>query len=226
MEAALVGAKQIGFTVLSISLSLIAVFIPLLFMEGVMGRLLREFSLTLIFAIVISTVVSLTVTPMICAWLDLRTRKKPPSRFDRIVEGALDKVVDLYARSLRPVVDHPVGDPNRHRRHDRLDGASLRDHPQGHSAPRRHRPDQWNDRSVCGCVVRRNGSDCKSRRRTSSLADPDVVNVGSFIGATSFIAATNQGRLFCRLSRRMSGKSSKFEVIASLRGTIRENSRA
>ena len=59
--------SQIGFTVISISVSLVAAFIPLLFMDGVVGRLLREFSVTLVFAIVVSTVVSLTVTPMICA---------------------------------------------------------------------------------------------------------------------------------------------------------------
>ena len=67
LQAALEGARQIGFTVLSISLSLIAAFTPLIFMDGLVGRLLREFSLTLTFAIVVSTVVSLTVTPMICA---------------------------------------------------------------------------------------------------------------------------------------------------------------
>src|SRR6476661_1729408 len=66
-QAALEGARQIGFTVLSISLSLIAAFTPLIFMDGIIGRLLREFSLTLTFAIVVSTVVSLTITPMICA---------------------------------------------------------------------------------------------------------------------------------------------------------------
>ena len=67
MRAALEGARQIGFTVVSISVSLVAAFIPLLFMDGVVGRLLREFSVTLVFAIAVSTVVSLTVTPMICA---------------------------------------------------------------------------------------------------------------------------------------------------------------
>jgi multidrug efflux pump len=67
--AALEGAKQIGFTVLSISLSLIAAFTPLIFMDGIVGRLLREFSLTLTFAIVVSTVVSLTVTPVLAYYL-------------------------------------------------------------------------------------------------------------------------------------------------------------
>ena len=67
LRAAIEGARQIGFTVISISISLVAAFIPLLFMGGVVGRLFREFSLTLTFAIAISTVVSLTLTPMICA---------------------------------------------------------------------------------------------------------------------------------------------------------------
>ena len=67
LRAAIEGARQIGFTVISISISLVAAFIPLLFMGGIVGRLFREFSVTLAFAIAISTVVSLTVTPMICA---------------------------------------------------------------------------------------------------------------------------------------------------------------
>ena len=67
MQASLVGARQIGFTVISISVSLIAAFIPVLFMGGVAGRMLREFSVTLVVAIAISVVVSLSVTPMICA---------------------------------------------------------------------------------------------------------------------------------------------------------------
>ncbi|MFX6334967.1 efflux RND transporter permease subunit, partial [Acinetobacter baumannii] len=67
MQAAIVGARQIGFTVVSISISLIAAFIPLLFMQGVIGRLFSEFAWTMVFAIAVSAVVSLTVTPMIVA---------------------------------------------------------------------------------------------------------------------------------------------------------------
>ncbi len=69
MKAALLGAKEVGFTVLSISVSLVAVFIPLLFMEGQVGRLFREFAITLSAAVLISLVISLTTTPMMCAWL-------------------------------------------------------------------------------------------------------------------------------------------------------------
>ena len=77
MEATLLGAKQIAFTVVSISLSLIAVFVPLLFMPGIMGRLVREFAYTLTFSIIISMVISLTVTPMLCAWLPAQKHKQP-----------------------------------------------------------------------------------------------------------------------------------------------------
>ncbi|WP_315703872.1 MULTISPECIES: efflux RND transporter permease subunit [unclassified Bradyrhizobium] len=107
-RAALEGARQIGFTVLSISLSLVAAFIPLIFMEGVVGRLLREFSLTLTFAIVVSTVVSLTVTPMICAQYIKEAISDRASWFDRLVEGTLSRMVRFYAWSLRGVLGFPL----------------------------------------------------------------------------------------------------------------------
>jgi multidrug efflux pump len=104
MRAAIESARQIGFTVVSISVSLIAAFIPLLFMDGVVGRMFRAFSVTLAFAVAISTVVSLTVTPMICAHFV----KTPPSPnktwFDRLVQGILDRMVAAYGRSLHVVL--------------------------------------------------------------------------------------------------------------------------
>ena len=106
-QAALEGAKQIGFTVLSISLSLIAAFTPLIFMDGIVGRLLREFSLTLTFAIVVSTVVSLTITPMICAHYIKETTSDNATWFDRIIEGSLSRIVAFYARTLRVVLGFP-----------------------------------------------------------------------------------------------------------------------
>jgi multidrug efflux pump len=106
-QAALDGARQIGFTVLSISLSLIAAFTPLIFMDGIVGRLLREFSLTLTFAIVVSTVVSLTITPMICAHYIKEATSDSATWFDRIVEGTLSRMVSFYARTLRVVLGYP-----------------------------------------------------------------------------------------------------------------------
>ncbi|MBN9148718.1 MULTISPECIES: efflux RND transporter permease subunit [unclassified Nitrobacter] len=107
-QAALEGARQIGFTVLSISLSLVAAFTPLIFMDGVVGRLLREFSLTLTFAIVVSTIVSLTVTPMICAHYIKHGMSPDATRFDRLVEGLLSRIVAFYARTLRVVLNFPI----------------------------------------------------------------------------------------------------------------------
>src|SRR4051794_15425258 len=107
-QAALDGARQIGFTVLSISLSLIAAFTPLIFMDGLVGRLLREFSLTLTFAIVASTVVSLTVTPMICAHYIREATSSDATWFDRIVEGSLSRIVAFYTRTLRVVLGFPM----------------------------------------------------------------------------------------------------------------------
>jgi multidrug efflux pump len=106
-QAALEGARQIGFTVLSISLSLLAAFVPLIFMDGIIGRLLREFSLTLTFAIVVSTVVSLTITPMICAHYIKTTTSVSATWFDRSVEGTLSRMVTFYAWTLRGVLDFP-----------------------------------------------------------------------------------------------------------------------
>ena len=127
LQAALEGARQIGFTVVSISLSLVAAFTPLIFMDGIVGRLLREFSLTLTFAIAVSTLVSLTVTPMICAHYIRRSTSETVTWFDRlsrIVADALTprlriwpfgrsvkisppRIVDLYAWTLRRVLEFP-----------------------------------------------------------------------------------------------------------------------
>ncbi|MBN8959521.1 MAG: efflux RND transporter permease subunit [Rhizobiales bacterium] len=107
-QAAVEGAKQIGFTVLSISLSLVAAFTPLIFMDGIVGRLLREFSLTLTFAIAVSTVVSLTITPMICAHYIKPASLHRETWFDRIVERSLTRIVRFYERTLRIVLGFPV----------------------------------------------------------------------------------------------------------------------
>src|SRR5260370_29053322 len=106
-RAALEGARQIGFTVLSISLSLIAAFTPLIFMDGIVGRLLREFSLTLTFAIVVSTVVEVTNTPMTCAQYIKAATSANATWLDRVVEGSLSRIVSFYARTLRVVLGFP-----------------------------------------------------------------------------------------------------------------------
>jgi multidrug efflux pump len=100
-EAALLGAREVGFTVLSMSVSLVAVFIPLLFMGGQVGRLFREFAVTLSAAVMISLVLSLTTTPMMCAYL-LRSKseQKPPGRVSRAFAAGFDAMYRSYEKSL------------------------------------------------------------------------------------------------------------------------------
>jgi multidrug efflux pump len=107
LEATLKGARQIGFTVLSISISLVAVFIPLLFMGGIIGRQFHEFSVTLSVAILVSAVVSLTLTPMLCSRL-LREEKsdQPRGWFYRATETMLSGLINIYSSSLRWVLRH------------------------------------------------------------------------------------------------------------------------
>jgi len=101
-EAALLGAREVGFTVLSISLSLIAVFIPLLFMGGQFGALFKEFAITLSAAVMISLVVSLTTTPMMCAWLlkSGHVESAPPGPIARMFERAFNVILKGYEHSL------------------------------------------------------------------------------------------------------------------------------
>jgi multidrug efflux pump len=101
MEAALIGAREIGFTIISITGSLVAVFIPLLFMGGITGLFFKEFTMTLVAAIVISAVVSLTLTPSLCG-LFLKGHSEPekPSRLGRTLESMQDKMLAFYTRAL------------------------------------------------------------------------------------------------------------------------------
>lgn len=101
LEAALKGAKQIGFTILSLTISLIAVLIPLLFMGDVVGRLFREFAVTLGITILISAVVSLTLTPMMCARLLKPADETKQGRFYRASGRALDRIIEMYGTTLR-----------------------------------------------------------------------------------------------------------------------------
>jgi multidrug efflux pump len=106
--AALKGAKEIGFTVFTISISLIAVFIPLLMMGGIVGRLFREFAVTLSTAVFVSMIISLTTTPMMCAYLLKDERSVKHGRLYMASEKVFDWVLSLYRGSLRWVLDHPA----------------------------------------------------------------------------------------------------------------------
>jgi multidrug efflux pump len=106
--AALKGAEEIGFTVFSISISLIAVFIPLLMMGGIVGRLFREFAVTLSTAVFVSMLISLTTTPMMCAYLLKNERTEKHGRIYTATEKFFDGVLSLYRGSLHWVLEHPA----------------------------------------------------------------------------------------------------------------------
>jgi multidrug efflux pump len=108
LKAAFEGSREIGFTILSISMSLIAVFIPILFMAGIVGRLFREFAITLATAILVSMVISLTTTPMMCAYLLKDERTIQHGRAFRVTEKGFAWIVSVYSRSLTWVLNHPV----------------------------------------------------------------------------------------------------------------------
>ena len=138
MEAAFKGSKEVGFTIISMTLSLVAVFIPVLFMGGVVGRMFNEFGLVITFAILISGIVSLTLTPMLCARL-----LKPIDHHEkhnfllRSFEWSFNKVTDGYAWALRRTVAMPRLVLADHARHLRADAPSCsRRSPRASSRPR------------------------------------------------------------------------------------------
>src|ERR1700694_3009038 len=106
LDAALKGAGQIGFTIVSLTVSLIAVLIPLLFMGDIVGRLFREFAVTLAVTILVSAVVSLTLTPMMCAKLLKQRQPGKEFRFYRVPEHAFNWMIAFYGRTLKWVLKY------------------------------------------------------------------------------------------------------------------------
>ena len=107
-EAALKGAGQIGFTIISITFSLIAVFIPLFFMGGIIGRLFREFAVTVTIAILASAFISLTLTPVMCSLFLKSELERPPSRFNQLAEHGFNAFLRVYDRGLNFVFRHQL----------------------------------------------------------------------------------------------------------------------
>ncbi len=108
MEASLQGAQEVGFTVLSMSLSLIAVFVPILFMGGIVGRIFHEFAFVLTTSIAVSMLVSLTVTPMMCSRLLKPMAAEKHNRIYRAFEHGIELLLAGYRRTLTLSLDHPV----------------------------------------------------------------------------------------------------------------------
>ena len=198
LRSAIEGARQIGFTVVSISVSLIAAFIPLLFMSGVVGRMFREFAVTLCFAIGVSMIVSLTLTPMICAHFVRSVPSRTATLFDRIVEGILGGLAAAYGWSLRLVlryrelvliifvatialtVDLYIKTPKGY-------------FPQDDTGLIFGGTSASTDISFPAMV------ELQQKAVELVLADPAVAAVGSSVGASGWNASVNRGRMFVSL---------------------------
>jgi multidrug efflux pump len=198
LRAALAGVRQIGFTVISISISLIAAFIPLLFMGGVIGRMFREFSVTLVFAIAISTLVSLSVTPMICAYF-VRT---PPSRnatwLDRMVEATLSRLIRAYATSLEFVLQYRVLVLVLLLATIALTVNLYIKTPKGYF-PQDDTGLIFGGTQASTDISFGAMSEIQQRATAIVMADPAVAGVGSSVGGGAFNASVNRGTLFISL---------------------------
>ena len=212
IEAALKGAREVGFTVVSMSLSLIAVFIPILLMGGIVGRLFREFAVTLSVAIVVSMVVSLTATPMMCAYVLRQPQDRPPGFFFRASERAFALLQALYGRSLGLVLRHPL-----------ITilvflGTVLLNIHLYVSIPKGFFPQQDTGRIVGGIRADQSISFQAMRRKFRQFieivrSDPAIASVAGFTGGFQ----TNSGFMFATLKPLGERDVSADQVIARLR---------
>ena len=218
MEAALKGARQIGFTVVSMSTSLVAVFIPLLFMGGLIGRMFREFAVTVSLAILVSGVISLTLTPMLCSRFlkaEASYRKKP-GRFQRGCERAFNWLLAGYEHGLRWVLRHPA--------FTLLVAFStlIATVWLYSSVPKGFFPQQDTGNLMCVTDAAQDISFAamavlQEKAAKIILDDPAVETLGSFIGAGAGSSTVNNGRMFISLKPFSIRKVSADDVINRLR---------
>jgi len=219
MEAALRGASEIGFTVISLTVSLIAVFIPLLFMTGLVGRMFREFALTLTIAVITSAVVSLTLTPMMCSRLLKRHDEEFRVPGLATLSGWVDRMAEFYHRTLLVVL--------RHQRATLVVTfativATLALYV---VAPKGFLPlqDTASITAVTEAGPEVSFADMQARQTqvTDAIrADPDIVGAVSVIGAGSVNPTTNVGRLVLTLKPRGERKAGIAEVLARLKQRV------
>jgi multidrug efflux pump len=211
--AALKGAQEIGFTVFSISISLIAVFIPLLLMGGIVGRLFREFAITLSTAIMVSMVISLTTTPMMCAYLLRDERKKRHGRVYMFMERFFDRMLSLYRGSLHWVLDNSFLTLTVLFLTVALNVALVLKIPKGFFP-------QQDTGAMGGAVQGPQDSsfpamnDAIQKIEAVIKNDPAVANVIAFTGGGG---ATNTGNLFVALKPLNERKIGAAEIIARIR---------
>ena len=219
LQAAREGAKQIGFTVFSISLSLMAAFIPMLFIDGAIGHMFREFALTLAFAIIVSTFISLSVAPMICSRLMKRETETTQSWLDRHFEAFLDGMVSLYQQSLRPVLNHPWITLSTLVLVIAASVALFRALPKG-GFPQDDTGLIFGFTEASPDVSFNAMISLQQRIAETVLADPAVASASSFIGASGGIASVNQGRILISLKPFTERGISSNAVVGRLRRSL------
>ncbi|BBK33229.1 multidrug efflux pump [Stella humosa] len=219
MEAAYKGAKEIGFTIISLTASLVAVFIPLLFMTGLVGRMFREFALTLTLAVVLSAVVSLTMTPMLCSRLLKSGHGGGENRLGAAADRAIDWLIEGYRRSLVVVL--------RHRALTMLVTAGTLAATVALYVviPKGFLPAQDTGSITAVTEAGQDVSFAELRRVQQLVADavrqdPDVANVVSVIGVGTINLTPNSGQLSITLKPHDSGRVQAAAVIERLKGLV------
>ena len=220
MNAALKGSRQIGFTVISLTVSLIAVFIPLIFMTGIVGRLFREFAITLSIAVAMSAVVSLTLTPMMCARLLKPESQEKHGRFYYLTERFFKGMLDAYERGLRWVMRRQAFTLA-------VAVATLVATIWLYIIVPKGLLPQQDTGLILGITDSAQSSSFKAmvghQRDIADIVinDPDVATVASFVGAGTVNPTMNTGRLYINLKPRSKRKASANEIIERLRHATR-----
>jgi len=216
MQAALRGAKEIGFTIISMTLSLSAVFIPVLFMSGLLGRLLHEFAVTIICAVLISGFVSLSLTPMMCSRFVHSVREEKHGGLYNAFERFFERVRSLYERTLRVAM--------RHRRFTL--GVALATFVATvflfYLIPKGFFPDEDTNQIFC---ITEGAQDIsfeamKAHQQQAAKIVAANTNVAAFMSAVGLGGSTisgNNGRIFMRLKERSERRQSAGEIIQDLR---------
>jgi hydrophobe/amphiphile efflux-1 (HAE1) family protein len=221
MEAALKGARQIGFTVISLSVSLIAVFIPLLFMTGIVGRLFREFAITLSVSIVVSAFVSLTLTPMMCSRLLKAEKEDEHGRFYHATERMFEWMLHVYEIGLKWVMRHQFFTLM-------IAVATLVATIVLYIIVPKGLLPQQDTGLILGVTDSAQSISFKAMvERQRAIAeivqkDPDVRSVSSFVGTGAVNSTVNTGRLNIQLKPREERNADAAQIISRLRAATRD----
>jgi hydrophobe/amphiphile efflux-1 (HAE1) family protein len=221
LQAALKGSRQIGFTVISLTVSLIAVFIPLIFMTGIVGRLFREFAITLSIAVAVSAVVSLTLTPMMCGRLLRPESEEKQGRFYHATEGFFKWMLGAYERGLQWVLRHQAFTLM-------IAFATLVGTVWLYIIVPKGLLPQQDTGLIIGVTEAAQSISFKAmagkQREVADaiLKDPDVTTVASFVGAGTVNPTMNAGRLYINLKPRKRRKAEASEIIERLRAATKD----